>query len=948
VLQGNTNDDISHTRSTGFSSLIWIDCWPIQNWAINRLLKSALALPIINYIIVFQKEKQVGISSPGIGSNLDVNGIVSKLLAVDSAPLTVLNQKGSDFQAKITALGTLSGAVSTLQSSLTNLSNPATFQSISSNSADTSVLVGSATNQASPGIYSINVTKIAQAQTIATAGQISTSSEIGLGGATTLSFQFGTVSGGSFGLAGGTLSNAVVSGGISNGSLSINGTTISTDSTTRSAKLLADAINSKSDTTGVTASAAATATSATLFGNSGASTFGNVDTTAGGTYALSVEGIQIDSQATGIAAGAGAGAASIDSILGATNATTDALTAANITHTGSAAAGTLQFFKADGANIAVTETITGTVNGGIGKTDVTANTGSSSTSASSVTISSTGGSPITVAGINPATAGLTAGVGGAYIGASYAQSGSASSGSVVIDNTNNSLQGIRDAVNKANIGVTATIISDGSDKPNHLVFTSSQTGASSSFKIGVSGSPADTALSDLLTYDPAGVQKLTQNTAAQSTTLNVNGIPVSSNTNTITGAIQGVTLTIGKVGNTNLSIARDSSAVKTGVSTFIKAYNDFNTAVQNLTSYDPTTKKAGVLLGDSTVQTIQTLVRKQLSAPISGLTGSLTNLSQVGISFQKDGSLTLDSGKLQTALTNNFSDIAGLFTSNGKSTDSLVSFVGSTAATKAGSYALNLTTLATQGAITGLTDLSTGTVTIAPNTTIGVTLNGTDPVTASTLATVPLTAGVYTAAQLATSIQSSINSTPAYSGSGVSVSATIDDGGHLVIKSGTYGSVSNISITSSSGTPVTDFLGDATSVDGVDVAGTIDGTPVTGSGQFLTGKIGTSSEGLKLQITGGAIGDRGTVNFSQGYAYQVSTLASTFLGTKGLITSSTDGLNSSIKTVSNDITDFNARLAVIEKNYRAQFTALDVTIGKLNSTQSFLTQQLAALTKSTA
>jgi flagellar hook-associated protein 2 len=888
----------------------------------------------------------VGISSPGIGSNLDVNGIVSKLLAVDARPLAVLADKENGFKAKIGALGTLNGAVTTLQGSLSGLSSQSTFQSVSATPGDNSILTSSATNKAVAGLYNVNVTQLAQSQTIASGGVISSSSAIGLGGSTTVSFQFGTISGGSFGLAGSNLAGSVATNGIADGSLTINGTAISTDSNTKSAKALAAAINAKTATSGVSASAAATSSSATLFGAAGASTFGDIDTTVGGTYTLAVEGITLDSQATGVAAGSGVTAASLDSVLAGSNATTSALAAAGITFSGSAANGNLQFSRADGSNIAITESVTGSVNGGIGKTSASANSGSGTTATSHVTISSNSASPITVAGNSATSAGLTAGTGGAYIGATYTQDGSTSSGSIVIDGTNNSLQGIRDAINKAAFGVTATIISDGSTTPNHLVLTSNKTGANSSFRISASGSPADTAIADLLTYDPAGTQKLTQNTAAQSTKLSVNGIAVNNNTNTIAGAIQGVTLNVSKVGSTTVSVSRDTASVKSGINGFVKAYNDFNTTLKNLTGYDPDTKKGGALLGDATTQRIQTEIRKQLSASITGLSGNLTNLGQIGIQFQKDGSITLDSSKLGTALTNNFDDISALFTSVGKSSDSLINFTSSTAATKAGTYDVAITQLASQGTVTGTVDLSTAPVNIAANTSISVTLNGTSPVTSSTIATVNLAAGSYTAAEFATALQSAINSAPSYSGSGASVAASINDSGKLEVKSTKFGSLSNISVSSLSGTPVSDFLGALpASADGVDVAGTIDGTAVTGSGQFLTGKTGTDADGIKLEITGGAIGSRGAVSFSQGYAYQLSTLASGYVGAKGAITSTTDGLNTSLKNVGKSKTDFNDKLADIEKRYRAQFTALDVTIGRLNSTSSFLTQQLAALSK---
>ncbi len=889
----------------------------------------------------------MGISSPGIGSNLDVNGLVSKLLQADAAPLAIFDQKAAQFKNKATALGTLRSAVSSLQTSLSGLSNQNTFQSVSATPTDTSVLTSSATNSAIAGLYSINVTQLAQSQTVATAGQVSTSAAIGSGSSTTVSFQFGTISGGTFGVAGSNLGATVAANGITNGSLTLNGTNITTDGNTKSAKALAAAINASSTTSGVTASAAATTSSATLFGSNGASSFGDVDTTGGGTYSLVIEGITLGSQAAGVAAGAGVSAAALDATLAGNNATTTALSAAGISFSGTAAAGNLQFSRADGSNITISESVSGAVNGGIGTDSASANSGSSNLSTSRVTLSSTNATQITIAGSNATSAGLVAGSGGAYIGASYAQDANASSGSITIDGSNNSLQGIRDAINKGNFGVTATIVSDGSATPNHLVLTSSKTGANSSFRISVSGAAPDAAISSLLSYDPAGTQNLSQNTAAQSTKLTVNGIAVSNSTNTITGAIQGVTLNINKLGSSNLNVARDTTAVRSAINGFVKSYNEFNNQIKTLTSFDAETRKAGVLLGDSTTQNLQTSVRKQLSTTITGLSGNLTSLGQLGISFQKDGSLALDASKLSSAISNNFDDISSLFTSVGKTSDSLINFTSSSSATKAGTYNVNISQLATQGKVTGGIDLTQAPVTIAANTSFSLTLNGTTPVTTSTIATVNLAAGSYSASEFATALQSAINSVPSFASTGSGVSASIDGSGNLEVKSNKYGSLSNISISSLTGTPVSDFLGATPQSEvGVDVAGTIDDTQVTGSGQFLTGKAGTNADGIKIEVTGGSTGARGNVSFSQGYAHQLNNLANSFSASDGKIAAVTDGLNTSLKAVQKQRDEFTEKLGDIEKRYRAQFTALDVTINRLNNTSVFLTQQLASLNNS--
>jgi flagellar hook-associated protein 2 len=885
----------------------------------------------------------VGLSSAGIGSGLDVEGLISKLMAAEAAPLANFDKQSAQLQVRLGALGKLSAAIGAFQGSLSALSNGATFRALSTKSADESILTGSASASAAPGKYNINVTQLAQAQSLNTAGQTSMSAMLGSGATTTLTFQFGSVSSGQFGVAGSALGAAVAANGITNGSLTINGTAIATDAGTTSAKALAAAINTKESTTGVTASAGKSATGAALFGS-----FGAVDASAG-SYALSVNGVQIGAaDAADGSGGLGLNPAAIDGALTGSTATTNALAAAGITYSGSAAAGTLQFFSADGANLAVKETVSGAVTGGLAGAG-NANTGSSSTATAGVTLSSASASPITLGGSAPAAAGLAAGSAGSYLNAGFTQDGARASGSVTLNAGDQSLTGIRDAINKAKLGVSASIVSDGSATPYHLVITSDSTGASASMKIGVAGdgtNPPDPALAALLGYDPGGTQGLRQTSAAQSSHLNVNGIDVTSDSNNVGEAIQGLTLTVQDLGSTSLTVSRNSQAVTDGVNSFVKAYNDLNKTIASLTSFSADTKSGGPLQGDATVRSIQSTLRRALGTTLDD-GGKLTTLSQVGIAFQKDGSLAVDSTKLNKAISDNFGDFGQLFAALGSASDGLVQFSASSAATKPGTYALNVTALATQGSLTSAAPL-TGSTVIAPNTTWSVTLNQTDPTTASKTQNIALPAGTYNNTQLAAMLRAAINGNTTFSGAGDVVETAVDAAGKLTLSSSRFGSTSNIALTSLTGSAISDIFGAAAPAVGTDVAGTIGGVAATGSGQTLSAAPGSAAAGMQLAITGGATGDRGTVTFSQGYAYQLNNLAASFIGTSGLITGKSDGINVSIKSVASQKDAFNARLADVEKRFRAQFTALDTMLASMQSTSSYLTQQLAAIAKNSA
>jgi flagellar hook-associated protein 2 len=887
----------------------------------------------------------VGLSSSGIGSGLDVEGLVSKLMSAESAPLGNYAKKTSEVQSQIAAYGKLSGAIGTFQGALSSLSTVSTFRALGVTAGDMDVLSGSASGKAVPGNYKINVTQLASNQSLTTAGRASTSALIGAGAKTVLTFQFGAVSGGSFGVAGAALGASIAGGGIAAGSLTLNGTAIATDGTTRSAKQLAAAINAQTDKTGVTATAATTSTAADLFGSAGASSFGTVTALAGSSYSLTVGGVELAALG-GASTATQVSATDIDDALSGTSPTTQALAAANITFTGKASDGTLRFSAADGSDIAVNEIVTGPdVKGGIKTAAAASNIGSTVTATAGVILTSTAGTSILVGGSNPALAGLTAGTQGSYVGASFAQDGAQASGSVTLEAGDQSLAGIRDAINKSNLGVTASIVSDGSDSPYHLVIASNKTGATSSMKIGVDGvdgAAPDAAIASLLGYDPGGAQGLTQTSAAQSTKLNVNGIEVSSDSMDVTGAVEGLTISVKDIGSSTLNVTRDTGSVNTAINNFVKAYNTLNSTIASLTAYNADTKAAGVLQGDATARGIQSQLRAALGKAVQGLGGGLTTLSQVGIAFQKDGSLAVDSGKLSKAMTEKYDDIAGLFAAVGKATDGMISVSSNSTKTQAGNYAVNISQMATQGALKTENPLAAST-TIAANTTWTVTLNQTDPVTTSKVQNIAVPAGTYDQKQLAAMLRAAINGDSDFAGTGDTVETSVDADGRMSISSSKYGDTSNIAIASLTGTKVEDLFGAATPAKGLNVAGTIGGLAATGNGQTLTAMAGSAVEGLQLAVTGGTAGDRGSVSFSQGYAFQLNTLAANMIGTNGMVTSKTTGLNDTVKSIQKQTDAFNTRLTAIEARYRAQFTALDSMLSSMQTTQSYLTQQLAAI-----
>src|SRR5205085_5591910 len=178
----------------------------------------------------------------------------------------------------------------------------------------------------------------------------------------------------------------------------------------------------------------------------------------------------------------------------------------------------------------------------------------------------------------------------------------------------------------------------------------------------------------------------------------------------------------------------------------------------------------------------------------------------------------------------NFGDIVSLFAAIGKASDSLVGYVGASAKTKPGSYALSVTQLATRAGVTG-----SAAAALIINTGINDKLNITiDGIAGS----VTLAAGTYTADSLAVQAQAAINGTTAFSSAGIAVSAS-QSAGVISIASNRYGSASSVNVTGGNG--ATDLLGATpTTTTGVDVAGLLNGIPAVGVGPVLTGATGSA------------------------------------------------------------------------------------------------------------
>ena len=240
---------------------------------------------------------------------------------------------------------------------------------------------------------------------------------------------------------------------------------------------------------------------------------------------------------------------------------------------------------------------------------------------------------------------------------------------VLITSSNNTLAGIRDAINAADAGVTASIINDGGTSPYRLTITSNDTGLANSLKISSSDDSAVAGtIGALLAYNPAstggtaGTQKLSQTQAARNADLTIDGVAITSASNTVTEAIQGVTLNLTNEAATQVMVTRNTSSIGNSLVSLVKAYNSVHTAIASPTA------KGAVMQGDSGVLGLERQV-VSLIGSVNNLGGAYTRLSDLGVSFQKDGTLVVDNAKLGAALSANSAGVAALTSAIGQAID---------------------------------------------------------------------------------------------------------------------------------------------------------------------------------------------------------------------------------------------------------------------------------------
>ena len=214
-----------------------------------------------------------------------------------------------------------------------------------------------------------------------------------------------------------------------------------------------------------------------------------------------------------------------------------------------------------------------------------------------------------------------------------------------------SLAQVRDAINGANAGIGATLVSD--QAGTRLMIRSAESGESQAFRIDAAddGSGAGGLGLGSLAYAPGATGgAVTRLQTAANAQVEFNGLALSLASNNASDLIENVSFNFRQVtpAPVTIDIGTDGEAVRAGLDEFITAYNELNSLVRTQTAYDPATRTAGALQGNQTVNMMQSKLRAIMGSTVEGI--DVGRLSSAGIEVQRDGSLKISDDKLSVAL----------------------------------------------------------------------------------------------------------------------------------------------------------------------------------------------------------------------------------------------------------------------------------------------------------
>ncbi|MCX6345006.1 MAG: flagellar filament capping protein FliD [Armatimonadetes bacterium] len=522
---------------------------------------------------------------------------------------------------------------------------------------------------------------------------------------------------------------------------------------------------------------------------------------------------------------------------------------------------------------------------------------------------------------------------------------------ITIDSSNNTLLGVKDAINKSYAGVSASVINEGTaNSPAYrLLLTSKETGSDHKMIIDAGA----TGINIGVDQDGVGNRdKVVQ--AAEDAEIMMGTLTFKRSSNTITDIIPGVTLNVANPDATKtikIEVTKDTTAAKTAVNDFVAQYNDIMRNVKEMTSYDKETGDTGIFLGDLNVQSLQMDLESMVTSSVSGIPfvpGKQTYnaLSSIGITTGTDGLLTVNDADLSAALANNSEDVGKLFGTTLTAESPYITLVSSNSDTKPSGftgYDINITQPATKTWIRSGKDMTGGAILAADEV---VTINGKDITLEKdfTLAQVMAEINKYTVSTSVSAFETILDGknylsfrSLQYGNKDITISSPLSNAA-----GGTSG-IGNVKLTSTAYTGQ-GGLGDGAA--GKDVAGTINGESCTGRGQILTVDSGENSsspvKGLQIMATNTtALNTNAT--FIKGVGSSIKERLTSMTGLDGLFSVTQKSLTSEVDVITTEIADMETNLTAQQDAMYAKFNAMEVQLSRLQSQGDYLAAQLGSL-----
>ncbi|MEZ6064992.1 MAG: flagellar filament capping protein FliD [Planctomycetaceae bacterium] len=530
------------------------------------------------------------------------------------------------------------------------------------------------------------------------------------------------------------------------------------------------------------------------------------------------------------------------------------------------------------------------------------------------------------------------------------RSGSQPPKTITVDSSNDTLQGLADAINGAGAGVSATIVNDGGGgaTPFRLLLTANQTGADSAISVtsGFGGGGTEPVFDTGNPVQEARNASITLGSGA-------GAITVESATNEFRNVIAGVTFSVVQADPAKvvrLNVQQDVATAQSAIEDFVTSFNETLDYIATQVAYNAETDQAGPLLGQRAITDTQAQLRSIVGEVVPGANGLLNRLSALGIRFDDKARLELDSGRLNDVLSGRVpgvtrNDVQRLFALDGSSTNPGIRFLLGSSRTQASEapYEVDITQAAEQATLTAGTALAANTTIDGTNNTLSLTIDG-------KAIEVILEAGDYAPQELADELERATNAHPDLQGRELRVSLTGDD--RLTLTSLAYGSASQVAI--DDGNAMTALgVTQGQSDTGVDVAGNfiVNGQVETavGRGRVLTGDSEndhTADLQVRVTLTAGqvATGAEGELNITRGLAMRLSdTLQGLLDPQDGRMRTVTRQFEQTAEGFSKAIDRQNAAFEKQRESLLREFAAMEAAMSQLQSTASFLGSQLAAL-----